>query len=56
MANHGTKFSDVSLIILGAWATWKHHDSCIFEGVFLEVQTVVCAVFVDVDLWTAGLS
>ena len=40
-----------TLIILGAWIIWKHRNACVFEGVSPLVNTILCELKDEHDLW-----
>jgi hypothetical protein len=41
-----------SIIILGAWAIWKHHNRCVFSGINPNITEVFCPVKDEINLWT----
>jgi hypothetical protein len=40
-----------SLIILGAWMLWKHHNRCVFDGLSPSGAAVLSAAREEVRLW-----
>jgi hypothetical protein len=41
-----------SIIILGAWAIWKHRNRCVFSGINPNITEVFCPVKDEINLWT----
>jgi hypothetical protein len=41
-----------SMVILGAWAIWKHRNSCVFKGAAPNVQGALLVVREEVQLWS----
>ena len=40
-----------TLVILGAWLIWKHHNDCVFNGVTPSVHKVLCQDGDEARLW-----
>jgi hypothetical protein len=40
-----------SIIILGAWSIWNHHN-CVFDGIQLSLNSVLVSVKDEVLLWS----
>jgi hypothetical protein len=43
-----------SLIILVSWEIWKHQNSCVFEGILLNIQALLRNVSDECCLWTGA--
>ncbi|KAG2555146.1 hypothetical protein PVAP13_9KG545500 [Panicum virgatum] len=42
-----------SLVMLGAWILWKHHNACIFDGSAPCLQVALQAYRDELHLWQA---
>ncbi|GJM94503.1 hypothetical protein PR202_ga11151 [Eleusine coracana subsp. coracana] len=40
-----------SLMVLGAWTLWKHHNSCVFEGISPSIQEAKHMFRDEAHLW-----
>ncbi|GJN20286.1 hypothetical protein PR202_gb07644 [Eleusine coracana subsp. coracana] len=40
-----------SLIILGAWMLWKHHNWCVFEGGQPNIRKILNNLSIERQLW-----
>jgi hypothetical protein len=41
-----------SLIILGAWSIWNHHNRCVFDGIQPSLNGVLAVVKDELHLWS----
>jgi hypothetical protein len=41
-----------SLVVLGAWMLWKHHNDCLFNGSSPNVLQTLRFVLRESDLWS----
>jgi hypothetical protein len=41
-----------SIIILGAWSIWNHHNHCVFDGSQPSLSSVLVAVEDELLLWS----
>jgi hypothetical protein len=41
-----------SVIILGAWAIWTHHNRCVFNGISLSLTGVISLALEELRFWS----
>ncbi|GJN04267.1 hypothetical protein PR202_ga21800 [Eleusine coracana subsp. coracana] len=45
-----------SLVILGAWALWRHRNNCVINGVSPSIATLLILAGDDKCLWLCGMA
>jgi len=41
-----------SIIILGAWNLWNHHNRCVFDGASPSITSIIATTLEDLFLWS----
>jgi hypothetical protein len=41
-----------SMIILGAWTIWKHHNDCVFNGTTPNITTALMSTKDEANSWS----